>query len=289
MTYIIYSHQQLQLKSIARLKQIYSEIACTAEVSDKRCKDSWISAIAEYQASKIQKLTTVAPDEQSKAQAELDGFIATQAVALEQLRIVEISFYHHEYYADDELVASISHDDNHLTQRWVVMVNDKEVFRANTVMRCHRFICTHYKDGTLPVQEEALGQGVGGRGERFSPMHPAPSSLSSSTTGNEVMAQIFNECEKYGYEILNDGIYHNDVQLGEVGQTDGDWWFTRAADSTQRIPCDSAMSAVQSLSILDVSTDGKSIFDEYFLEQPLEQLTGDKLQRLLERTELVTA
>ncbi|WP_196528449.1 hypothetical protein [Nostoc commune] len=41
MTHIIYSHQQLQLKSIARLKQIYSEIACTVEVSDKRCKDSW--------------------------------------------------------------------------------------------------------------------------------------------------------------------------------------------------------------------------------------------------------
>ncbi|MEH2218761.1 MAG: hypothetical protein V7K72_16905 [Nostoc sp.] len=33
------------------------------------------------------------------------------------------------------------------------MVNDKEVFRANTLMRCDRFICTHYKDGTLPVQE----------------------------------------------------------------------------------------------------------------------------------------
>ncbi|WP_196528787.1 hypothetical protein [Nostoc commune] len=41
MTYPTYSHQQLQLKSIARLKQIYSEIACTVEVSDKRCKDSW--------------------------------------------------------------------------------------------------------------------------------------------------------------------------------------------------------------------------------------------------------
>jgi hypothetical protein len=41
--------------------------------------------------------------------------------------------------------------------------------------------------------------------------------------------------------------------------------------------------------MVDVSTDGKSVFDEYFLDQPLEQLTGDKLQRLLERAELVTA
>ena len=141
MTYQIYSHQQLQLKSIVRLKQIYSEIGCTVEVSDKRCKDSWITAIAEYQASKIQKLAPAAPDEQATAQAELDHFIADQAqvVAPESLRVVEISFEHHEYYADDKLIASISHDDNHLTQRWVVMVKSKEVFRANTLMRCDRF------------------------------------------------------------------------------------------------------------------------------------------------------
>jgi hypothetical protein len=155
MTHQIYSQQQLQLKSIARLKQIYSEIACTAEVNDKRCKDSWITAfvedvgaaIANYQASKIQKVAPAAPDNQALAQAELDSYIAdqAQAIAPEPLTIVEISFYHHEYYADDKLVASISYDDNHLTQRWVVMVNEKEVFRANTLMRCDRFICTHYR------------------------------------------------------------------------------------------------------------------------------------------------
>jgi hypothetical protein len=49
------------------------------------------------------------------------------------------------------------------------------------------------------------------------------------------------------------------------------------------------LDAVRSLSMVDVSTGDKSIFEEYFLDQPLEQLTGDKLQRLLERTELVTA
>ncbi|MBD2249181.1 hypothetical protein H6G26_38765 [Nostoc sp. FACHB-888] len=291
MTHAIYTYQQLQLKSIARLKQIYSEIGCTVEVSDKRCKDAWISAIVNYQASKIQKVAPTAPDNQALAQTELDNYIADQAqvVAPEPFTIVEISFDHHEYYADDKLIASISHDDNHLTQRWVVIVNGKEVFRANTPMRCHRFICTHYKDGSLAVQEEAGGLLAGGKGERFSPMHPAPCSLSSSITGNEIMAQIFNECEKYGYEILDDGIYHNDVKLGEVGPIDAGWWFTRAADETQRIPCDSVMSAVQSLSMVGVFTDGKSIFDEYFLEQPLKQLTGDKLQRLLERAELVTA
>ncbi|NEU84101.1 hypothetical protein [Nostoc sp. UIC 10630] len=273
MTHAIYTAQQLQLKSIARLKQIYSEIACTVEVSDKRCKDSWITAIANYQASKVQKLAPAAPDEQALAQAELDSYIAdqAQAIAPELLTIVEISFDHHEYYADDKLVASISHDDNHLTQRWVVMANGSEKFRANTWARCNRYITWHHQDGTLnepvPTQTEVE---------------------ETATTGNEIMAQIFNECEKYGFEILDDGIYQNNVKLGEVGCTDGGWWVMRTGEC-QQLPCECAVEAVQSLSIVNVSTGGKSIFDEYFLDQPLEQLTGNKLQRLLERAELVTA
>ena len=55
MTYPIYSQQDLQQKSIARLKEIYSEIACTVEVSDKRSLNAWISAIVDYQTSKVQK------------------------------------------------------------------------------------------------------------------------------------------------------------------------------------------------------------------------------------------
>ncbi|WP_292753581.1 hypothetical protein [Nostoc sp. NMS4] len=191
-----------------------------------------------------------------------------QAVAPEPLTIVEISFDHHEYYAGNQLIASISHDDNHLTQRWVVMVNEKEVFRANTLMRCDRFICTHYKDGSLPVQEQLA---------------------TPCTTENQIMAHIFNECQNYGFEILDDGIYNNNgLKLGQVGCTEGNWWVKRRY-SVQQQYSNSVYDAVRSLSMVDVSTDGKSIFDEYFLDQPLEQLTGDKLQRLLERAELVTA
>ncbi|QLE45144.1 hypothetical protein FD723_32965 (plasmid) [Nostoc sp. C052] len=296
MTYIIYSQQQLQLKSIARLKQIYSEIAYTVQVNDKRCKDAWISAIVNYQASKVQKLAPTAPDNQALAQAELDNYIAdqAQAVAPEPLTIVEISFDHHEYYADDKLVASISHDDNHLTQRWVVIVNNKEVFRANTPMRCDRFICTHYKDGSLPVQEEAEVQGSrGAEGKNLQQLSPLPlctsAPMPSSSTENQIMAHIFNECQNYGFEILDDGIYNNNgVKLGQVGCTNGNWWIIQDSSGQQQYS-NSVYDAVRSLSMLDVSTDDKSIFDEYFLDQPLEQLTGDKLQRLLERAELVTA
>jgi hypothetical protein len=259
MTYQIYSHQQLQLKSIAHLKQIYSEIACTVEVSDKRCKDAWISTIVNYQASKVQKLAPAAPDEQAAAQAELDNYIAdqAQAVAPEPLTIVEISFDHHEYYADDKLVASISHDDNHLTQRWVVMINDKELFRANTLMRCDRFICTHYKDGSLPVQDKEA---------------------TPPTTENQIMAHIFNECQNYGFEILDDGIYNNNgVKLGQVGCTNGNWWVKRRY-SVQQQYSNSVLDAVRSLSIVDTSLAEPA--HKYLQHRPLEQLSTEELQQL---------
>ncbi|MBD2249632.1 hypothetical protein H6G26_41410 [Nostoc sp. FACHB-888] len=223
----------------------------------------------------MQKLTPAAPDNQAIAQAELDNYIATQAqaVAPEPFKIVEISFDHHEYYSDDKLVASISHDDNHLTQRWVVMVNGKEVFRANTLMRCDRFICIHYKDGSLPVQEEA-----GGREERFSPMHPAPCSLSSSTTENQIMAHIFNECQNYGFEILDDGIYNNKgVKLGQVGCTDGNWWVKKRY-SVQQQYSNSVLDAVLSLSMVDTSL--AETVHKYLQDRPLEQLTTEELQQL---------
>ncbi|MBD2249166.1 hypothetical protein H6G26_38690 [Nostoc sp. FACHB-888] len=268
MTHHIYSHQQLQLKSIARLKQIYSEIGCTVEVSDKRCKDAWITAIVNYQASKIQKVTLPALDNQAAAQAELDGFITAQAQAIapEPLTTVEISFYYHEFYAGFELVATITHDDD-LTQPWVVMVNSVEKFRANTWARCERFINWHHQDRTLnervPAQTETLTE-------------------EPCTTGNEIMAQIFNECEKYGFEILDDGIYKNNMKLGEVGHTDGCWWFTRAADATQRIPCDSALDAVYWLSMVDTMLDAEAADCEELLDRPFDELTPDEWQRLRE-------
>ncbi|MBD2526462.1 hypothetical protein [Nostoc sp. FACHB-133] len=264
MTHVRYTQQALSRHNLPRLKRIAAELGVTPR-GDKRAADTWVNAIITHQSTQLQKV-----DNQAAAQAELDNYIATQAqvVAPEPLTIVEISFDHHEYYADDKLVASITYDNNHLTQRWVVIVNDKEVFRANTVMRCDRFICTHYKDGSLPVQEQEA---------------------TPPTTENQIMAHIFNECQNYGFEILDDGIYNNNgVKLGQVGCTDGNWWVKRRY-SVQQQYSNSVFDAVRSLSMLDVSNGGKSIFDEYFFEQPLEQLTGDRLQRLLERAELVTA
>lgn len=173
MTYPKYTQQALSRYNLPRLKRISAELGVTP-TGDKRAADTWVNAIITHQSTQLQKV-----DNQALAQAELDNYIAdqAQAVAPEPFRIVEISFSDYEYYASNQLIASISHDDNHLTQRWVVMVNDKEVFRANTLMRCDRFICTHYKDGTLPVQEEAGGQGAEEKDSLPCTPHPAPCPL----------------------------------------------------------------------------------------------------------------
>ncbi|MFW9259334.1 hypothetical protein [Nostoc sp. CALU 546] len=254
MTHPTYTQQALSRYNLPRLKRIAAELGATP-TGDRRATESWVNAIITHQSTNLQKV-----DNQALAQAELNHFITNQAqaVAPDPLRIVEISFDHHEYYAGNQLIASVI----------FVMVNDEEVFRSNTLMRCDRFICTHYKDGSLPVQEQEA---------------------TPPTTENQIMAHIFNECQNYGFEILDDGIYNNNgVKLGQVGCTDGNWWVKRRY-SVQQKYSNSVFDAVRSLSMVDVSTDSKSIFDEYFLEQPLEQLTGDRLQRLLERTELVTA
>ena len=288
MTHPTYTQQALSRYNLPRLKRIAAELGVTP-TGDKRVAQTWVNAIIAHQSTQLQKV-----DNQALAQAEFDSYIADQAQAVvpEPLRIVEISFSDYEYYAGNQLIASISHDDNHLTQRWVVMINGKEVFRANTLMRCDRFICTHYKDGTLPVKAEVQGS-RGAEGKNLQQLSPLPLCASapmlSSSTENRIMAHIFNECQNYGFEILEDGIYNNNgVKLGQVGCTNGNWWVILGYSGQQQYS-NSVYDAVRSLSMVDVSTDSKSIFDEYILDQPLEQLTGNKLQRLLERAELVTA
>ncbi|MCC5669631.1 hypothetical protein LC653_38950 [Nostoc sp. CHAB 5784] len=141
-------------------------------------------------------------------------------------------------------------------------------------MRCHRFICTHYKDGSLPVQEQQA---------------------TPCTTENLIMVQISVECEKFGFDILDDGIYTGDRKLGEVGQTDASWWFTRATDETQqRISCDSALDAVWWLSMVKTSPSIEPTFEE-LLDRPFEMLTAQdwellrEYEPIAESRELVTA
>jgi hypothetical protein len=182
--------------------------------------------------------------------------IATTVAAfverVEELTAVEISFEDHEFYAAGKLIASIGHDDD-LTQPWVVMVNGESVHRENTWAKCYRYICTHYKDGSLPVQEQ---------------FYPA------STTGNEVMVEIAAECEKYGFEILDDGIYSNDQKLGSISCTDGHWWFIRATSGHQQ----KVLDAVWVLSMVELLLQGS----EELLDKPFDELTPQEWERLRE-------
>ncbi|MHC5931977.1 MAG: hypothetical protein ACYTXM_40420, partial [Nostoc sp.] len=188
---------------------------------------------------------------------------------------VEINFYHHEVYCGKELIAYIAYDHgNYQNRYWRVLVNNLEIFRDLSAARCHSYIKQQYQQGTLPVQEQ-LPEEV-------------------CTTGNEIMAQVFNECEKYGFEILDDGIYNNDVKLGEVGCTDGSWWVMRTGEC-QQLPCDSPLDAVWWLSMVDVLPHAEPANCEELLDRPFDELTPDEWQRLreyapvAESRELVTA
>ncbi|BAY65605.1 hypothetical protein NIES22_57120 [Calothrix brevissima NIES-22] len=204
-------------------------------------------------------------DEQLSAQAQLEQHITQQGevVALEEFTVLEISCYDYEIYVGDKLIASITYDhDEFITQRWVVMVNSTEVHRANSWAKCHSHVTWHHKQGTLPVQKQKV---------------PA------NTTGNEVMAQIALECEKFGFELLDDGIYNNDKKLGSAGCTGGRWWVNRASsEHQQQVPCDSAFDAVWSLSMVEVLPGVETKSYEELLDQPFDQLTTEEWKRLME-------
>ncbi|BBD63311.1 hypothetical protein NIES2109_61610 (plasmid) [Nostoc sp. HK-01] len=277
MTQVTYTQQQLRCKSLDQLKRIYSEIGCTLQVQDRRCKDSWRNAIARYQASKLQKI-----DEQDIAQGEFDRYIAdqAQAVAPEELTVREISFYEYEIYCGTELIATISYDhSNFVTQRWTVIVNGVEIFRRSWWQKCFDDIRWHYKRGSLTVQEEAGGQG-GACAEEENSSHLTV----ACSTGNEIMVQLFNACEQYGLELLDDGIYQQDIKLGQAGCTNGNWWFTSATQAKpEKIFCDSAEDAVWLLQI----PDGLPTANEYLQYHPLEQMTSGELQGLFDAAALV--
>ncbi|QLE59629.1 hypothetical protein [Nostoc sp. TCL26-01] len=357
MTHPQYSHQHLQLKSIARLQQIYSEIGCTTTVRDRRCKDSWISAIADYKAQRIHRIAPATLDEQATAQAELENFIADQAeaVAPEELTTVEINRHHFEVYAGKRLIAYITYDhDEFVTQPWVVMVSGIEIFRHTTLPRCQRYVqwhlnnsqlnsipesrefasrmnqsphhvdnCELFQNGTLnpltPAEvpevpkiseisfydQEAFVDGelvasisydhgnyqdlywrvlvnnaeifrdtTAARCHSYVKQQYQQGTLPVQepfvepyTTGNEIMAQIAQECEKHGLELLDDGIYHNNKRLVEFVYKNGVCCYVRASLESQQI--------VPELLSEDVSC-------EELLDKPFHLLTAEEWELLRE-------
>ncbi len=127
------------------------------------------------------------------------------------LSVVKTNLFDHKVHAGDKLIARIKYDPvGNLIQRWLAIVNGEVVHSANTWKLCYSYITSHYKQGSLPVQEQAIPVTI---------------------TDNEVMAQVAAECEQVGFELLGDGVHQNDQRLGEVGCTDGQWWVTLIRNS----------------------------------------------------------
>jgi len=191
-----------------------------------------------------------------------------QAEAPEVPFISEISLYDQEALVGGELVASVSysHDDRQ-NSYWQVIINNEEIFTDSTPARCHSYVKQQYQAGLLPVQEAFV---------------------EPCTTGNEIMVQIAQACENFGLELLDDGIYRGDEKLGEVGQTGGNWWFTRTSDAhQQRILCESASDAVWWVSREELPE--CTALDEYLQYRPLEQMRSFELKELLDSAEFVAA
>ena len=101
----------------------------------------------------------------------------------------------------------------------------------------------------------------------------------SATTLNEVMCEIAAQCEQFGFEILDNGIYYQDQKLGQVGCTNGRWWVTRASsEHQQKVPCDSVFDAMWVLSMAELMQPDC----EQLLDKPFDELTASDWEWLQE-------
>ncbi|MDF5732480.1 MAG: hypothetical protein PUP92_31910 [Rhizonema sp. PD38] len=142
------TESNLNIKSITQLKDVYVQLGSTKTITDKRVKANWVEAILTSQSAQIEKV--------SAASVKVEEQVAPQS---EEIKTVEINFYEHEVYKGNKQIASITHDSNDFqTQRWVVMVDETEVHRANSWAKCHSYITWHHKQGTLPVYEKSVAQ-----------------------------------------------------------------------------------------------------------------------------------
>ncbi|MFN6559985.1 MAG: hypothetical protein RMY28_009275 [Nostoc sp. ChiSLP01] len=133
MTHQIYTLQQLQPKSLAELKAIYSQLGASVKVADKRSKSAWAKAIIAHQSS----------------QSEITNY---------ELRITNYEVDGDDVTVNGQAIASITIDESHLTQPWVVKIDGVEVHRNGTWAQCYNYVRWHHKNGTLaaPATDDYL-------------------------------------------------------------------------------------------------------------------------------------
>lgn len=225
---------------------------------------SYIMAHIAYTQQVVERDVVV---QKSKVQLKNHAIQKAQAKAVEEFKftLIEISFYDHEIYAGDKLIACITHDsDDFATQRWVVMINDVEIHRANTWAKCHDYIIWHYKQGTLPTQQQE---------EEI-----------AATENKETMQVALTE--KSEFELPDDSIYCNWVKLGEVNCTDGNWVVRVSPQHKLQVPFNKAFDVLWSLWMVEVSPpeDNQSTninkSCEKLLDQPFDELISEEWERL---------
>lgn len=189
----------------------------------------------------------------------------SSAISQENIRTVEISFYDHEIYAGKKLIACITHDHNDfVTQRWVVMINDVEIHRANTWAKSYDYIIWHYKQGTLPTQQQE----------------------EITATCYEETAQV-TPTSKFEFDLRDDVTKQNLVKLDEIGCTSGKHWVVRVHTQNQlTLRFDGVCTKVGSLWLVEISppetNQSINISEscEELLDQPFDELISEEWDRL---------
>ncbi|GIW59545.1 MAG: hypothetical protein KatS3mg087_0611 [Patescibacteria group bacterium] len=116
----VYTREQLLYKVPATLKAIASELGVDPS-GDKRCKETWIDAILEYQSG-------VEP----AAPVEFD----------------QPSWNYCECLVDGQEIAIIQYDG--IIFKYVVWIDGVEAHQSSTMAQAQGYIMRHHKDGTLP-------------------------------------------------------------------------------------------------------------------------------------------
>lgn len=205
--------------------------------------------------------------QKSKVQLKNHAIQKAQASSAEEFKftLIEISFYDHEIYAGDKLIACITHDhDDFVTQRWVVFINDVEIHRANTWAKSYDYIIWHYKQGTLPTQQQE----------------------EITATCNQETAQV-TPTPKFKFGLRNDDTKQNLVKLDEIGCTSGKHWVVRVHTQNQlTLRFDEVCPKVGSLWLVEISpletNQSINISEscEELLDQPFDELIGEEWDRL---------
>lgn len=214
MTHPIYSEQYLLTLKRPQLWSICEQLALPKHASNAKC----VEVILGKQARQVEKA------------AEIN--LATR----------EISFYHHEVVASDEVVAEIKHDaSDFVTQRWVVTISGIEIHRADTWQKCYGHISRRYKQGTLPKHEV----------------------LQQVTPVKQLETEVREVAEEVGLEVAI--VYHSSfsasvkkppvvselgfrsISLGRVGCLSTGQWWARKSDYDPLVKVGSVQEAIAHL------------------------------------------